>query len=92
MYDAQSGNVYCDWCHALLGNINGEGNYFALIRTKYCPKCKTFARSESNRAAQRAYRKRKRLEKQQLEIKLDLLEEENRLLRERVKELRRNEL
>ncbi|MBP5431570.1 bZIP transcription factor [Ruminococcus sp.] len=92
MYDAQSGNVYCDWCHALLGNINGEGNYFALIRTKYCPECRRFARSDSNRAAQRAYRKRKRLEKQQLIIKSELLQEENRLLRERIKELRRNEL
>ena len=89
MYDPRTGNVYCDWCHALLGNINGEGNYFALIRLKYCPECRAFARSESNRAAQRAYRQRKRQEKEQLATKLELLEEENRLLRERVKELRR---
>lgn len=92
MYDPRTGNVYCDWCRALLGNINGEGNYYALIRLKYCPECRTFARSESNRAAQRAYRQRKRQEKKQLATKLELLEEENRLLRERVKELRRNEL
>ena len=89
MYDAATGDVRCDWCGDFLGNINGDGNYFSLIRRKYCKTCGTLARSESNRAAQQAFRYRKKLEKEQLKIKAELLEEENQLLREQIKELRR---
>ena len=89
MYDSTSGYVRCDWCGDLLGNINGDDNYFSLIRRKYCKTCGTLDRSESNRAAQLAFRYRKKLEKEQLKIKAELLEEENQLLRERIKELRR---
>lgn len=89
MYDASTGDVRCDWCGDLLGNINGDDNFFALIRRKYCGTCGKLARSEQNRAAQQAYRRRKRLEKGQLKIKAELLEEENQLLREQIKELRR---
>lgn len=89
MYDRVSGDVRCDWCGAFLGNINGDGNFFSLIRRKYCGECGKVARSESIRAAQQAFRRRKRLEKEQLKIKAELLEEENQLLREHIKELKR---
>lgn len=90
-YKSETGDVICSRCGAWIGNINGDGNYFALIRTKYCPACRAPAKRETDRLAQKAKRARDRREKQLMKSKCDLLEEENELLRNRIKKLRRNQ-
>lgn len=87
MYDGKTGTILCDWCGAVLGNINGDGNFFALIRTKYCTQCRRFASAENHRAAQRAYRQRKKLEKKLCMERLDLMAQENELLREKIRRM-----
>lgn len=88
MYNPSTGNVTCSRCGALIGNIDGGKNYFALIATKWCPTCKEPARKESLRMAQKAWRKRKK-ENQKLTKKRDeLLKEENEKLRQQIAELR----
>jgi hypothetical protein len=89
MYDAKSGNVICDRCGSFIGNINGDGNFFALIRTKYCPTCKEPIRRDQNRLAQRAKRSRDKQVRKLKDEQLKLLTEENDLLREQIKNLRR---
>lgn len=88
MYKAESGEVFCDRCGSLIGNINGDGNFYALIRAKYCSVCRESANKESHRLAQQAFRRRKKLEKKAVETKIELLTQENELLRKRIAELR----
>lgn len=89
MYDPESGNVTCDRCGYLIGNINSDSNFYSLIRTKYCPECRSLALKEAHRAAQSAYRKRKKQEKKLLKTRVQLLEEENEILRKKLAEYRR---
>ena len=89
MYDARSGNVLCDRCGSLIGNINGDGNYFALIRTKYCPVCKEPIRREQKRLVNQANRRKKRQARKLVKEQNDLLKQENKLLREQIRNLRR---
>jgi len=89
MYDPETGKVTCSRCGTEIGNINGDGNFFALIRQKWCPNCKSIARRESLRLAQKAFRERKKRQRKLEKTKLELLEEENKILRERIKEYRR---
>lgn len=92
MYNRNTGNITCDRCGELIGNINGDGNFFALIRQKWCPVCKATVTAEEHCQAQRAYRKRKKREKQLEKTKIKLLEEENELLRKAINKLRGGEL
>lgn len=88
MYNPSTGDVTCSRCGTYIGNINGDDNFFALIKIKWCPMCKISARKESLRIAQSAYRKRKK-ENQKLTKKRDeLLEKENEKLRQQIAELR----
>lgn len=89
-YKPETGDIVCSRCGEWIGNINSDQNYFALIRTKYCPGCKGPAKRESNRLAQRAKRQRDKQEKKLMKTKCELLSEENELLRKQIKELRRN--
>ena len=87
MYDPRTGEVTCDWCGCPIGNINGDYNYFALIRTKYCKKCGDFAHKESVRAAVQAYRRRQKKIKKLTDEKIELLIKENELLRQRIQRM-----
>lgn len=89
MYDVKSGNVICDRCGRFIGNINGDGNFFALIRTKYCPECKEPVHREQKRIFEREKRHRQRQARKLVKEQNDLLKQENNLLREQIKELRR---
>lgn len=84
MYDPDTGEFTCDCCGEPIGNINGNYNYFALIRTKYCKNCKERCRRDQVRQAVQAFRERNRKERKLKDEKLSLLEEENKLLRERL--------
>lgn len=87
MYDPKTGEVVCDWCGDPIGNINGDYNYFALIRTKYCSKCGTFARKESVRSAVKAYRRRQKKIKKLTNEKIELITRENELLRQKIRKM-----
>lgn len=89
MFNPKTGEVRCSICGTSIGNINGDGNYFALIRTKYCPACKEPVRRDQNRLAQKAKRQRDKQARKLTDERLKLLAEENNLLREQIKELRR---
>lgn len=91
MYDSRTGEIVCDVCGDPIGNINGNGNFFALIRTKYCDNCRTRARRDQVRQAVRDFRDRNQKERKLKDERLKLLEEENELLRERVIELKNNQ-
>lgn len=83
-----NGDVICEGCRTILGNINGDYNYFRMIRLKYCPECKLDAdrqrKAEWARERRRVERQKKKLESE----KLKLLEQENELLRKRIMELK----
>ena len=89
MFNPKTGEVRCSICGTSIGNINGDGNYFALIRTKYCPACKEPVRRDQNRLAQKAKRQRDKQARILTDERLKLLAEENNLLREQIKNLRR---
>lgn len=89
MFNPKTGEVRCSICGTSIGNINGDGNYFALIRTKYCPACKEPVRRDQNRLAQKAKRQRDKQARKLTDERLKLLAEENNLLREQIKNLRR---
>ena len=91
MYDSRTGEIVCDVCGDPIGNINGNGNFFALIRTKYCDNCRTRARRDQVRQAVRDFRDRNQKERKLKDERLKLLEEEIELLRERVIELKNNQ-
>lgn len=78
-----SGDKYCKVCGKYLGNyMTGSGNYFRLIRLKYCDKCR---QKVVNYQKNRSYHERKITYKQQnaeLLHQTILLTEQNRLLRE----------
>ena len=89
------GNVTCDICEKYLGNINGDGDYFALIRTKRCPDCQAFFTKEKKRAwNQEKRRKDKALKKEtkdelkELREIVEGLKEENQLLHKRINQLK----
>lgn len=81
-----TGEVTCNRCGITLGNYN-VGDYFSLIRLKYCPACRAAATKEQRRVWAQNRRVHDRLVKKQEKDNLNLLREENELLRERIKEL-----
>lgn len=89
------GNVTCDMCGKYLGNIDGDGDYFALIPKKRCPECQAFFTKEKKRAwNQEKRRKDKALKKetkdeiQELREIVEGLKEENELLHKRINQLK----
>lgn len=91
----KNGNVTCGVCGKYLGNINGDGDYFALIRRKRCPECQAFFTKEKKRAwNQEKRRKDKALKKEtkdelaELRKLVEGLREENELLHKRINQLK----
>lgn len=89
------GNVTCAVCGKYLGNTNGDGDYFALIRMKRCPECQAFFTKEKKRAwNQEKRRKDKSLKKEtkdelkELREIVESLKEENELLHKRISQLK----
>lgn len=91
-----NGNHYCASCGKWIGNHNtgdtpwGNKSYFSIIRTKYCKECRK--KVVNSQTAFRLYNLRKRkkwLDKEKLS-QLELLKEENELLRLQIIELRKD--
>lgn len=78
---------YCKRCGVMISNIN-TADYYSHISIKYCRKCAEIAARENNTYRVNQARKRKRAEQKQRDIKAQLLEEENELLRRNIIALR----
>jgi len=85
--DQETGIVTCDFCGAYLGNYL-TGDYYKLIKMRYCPACK--AQADRRRKAFWAREKRKadRREKVEMKSRLERLEAENEALRRQIIEER----
>lgn len=83
MRDQETGIVTCDFCGAYLGNYL-TGDYYKLIKMKYCQACK--AQADRQRKAFWAKEKRKadRREKAEMKSRLERLEAENDILRRKI--------
>lgn len=86
---------YCKWCGQYLGDTvlcidaNGnEINYYKIIAQRYCEECSKKARAQSNTINLHNYRQRQKALRKAEKTRLQLLEEENDLLRKRIIELR----
>ena len=78
--------IKCQICGAVLGDYM-TGDYFRLIRMKYCPECKIMIDRQRKREYERKRRKEKKEEQTEKETQLDLLKRENKLLRDSIKRL-----
>lgn len=83
----ETGLKHCEICGEYLGDYM-TGDYYKLIRLKYCPECKVMIRRQQKSAWERQKRKQERLKRQAEKTQLELLKEENELLRQRVQQLR----
>ncbi len=91
----KNGNVTCEVCGKYLGNTNGDGDYFALIRMKRCPECQAFFTKEKKRAWNQEKRRKDKALKKETKDELKELREiveglkvENELLHKRINQLK----
>lgn len=88
------GDKFCNICHCWIGNYNtgetpeGEKSYYSIIRSKYCTKCRPLVISSQTNLRLHNMRQRNKQIRKAERTRLELLEEENRLLRERIIKLR----
>ena len=87
MRDSDTGNVTCQMCGAYLGNYL-TGDYYSLIRMKYCPACKALADRQRKAFWAREKRKADRREKAEMKSQLEALRAENDALRKQIIEER----
>ena len=80
MRDANTGIVTCGRCGAILGNYL-TGDYFKLIRIKYCDNCKVKVRREYKRFWDSQHRQAARELNKEMREQIRLLKEENERLR-----------
>lgn len=92
--ESMKGDRFCTVCKCWIGNYltgftpYGERSYHSIIRSKYCNECRPLMISQQTKVRLHNLRQRKKQEHKQEKTKLDLLEQENELLREYIKELR----
>lgn len=88
------GDRFCHRCKGWIGNYltgetpDGEASYHSLIRAKYCSVCRPIVINEQTQVRLHNLRERNKLERKQEQTKIDLLAEENELLRQYVQQLR----
>lgn len=84
-----TGDKYCARCGAYIGNIETwEKGYYSFISTRYCERCRDEVKKRHEKERSRNYRKRNRNRNQAEDIQLDLLKQENELLRRNIIKLR----
>lgn len=95
MLDEYTGDVFCDVCGDKIGNYL-TGNFYQLIRKKYCDNCKDVIYAGQHREAVRASRRRRKAERkeqgkqiQEFTRMTSLLVEQNKLLQEQIEKLKR---
>ena len=80
MRDSNTGIVTCERCEAVLGKYL-TGDYFKLIRIKYCDNCKGTVRREYKRFWNSQHRQANKELNKEMREQIRLLKEENERLR-----------
>lgn len=78
---------FCERCGRLIGDAYNT-NYYAYIRMKYCPACKEKVTKEQTALRVKALRNRKKQKDKFRDEQLELLKEENELLRKNIVRMR----
>ena len=78
------GDRHCQRCGMYLGNYN-SGDFYSLIRIKYCDDCRPLVKNEQNLFSKKQNRKPRKLLIHELQEQADLIKEENKLLRQKNK-------
>lgn len=78
---------YCQCCGKLISDIN-SADYFKHIRVKYCPDCRDMMKRFQSAERQYNFRQRKKQVNKLRDERIQLLTEENELLRQRIIQLR----
>lgn len=78
---------FCECCGKFISDIN-KNDYYSHISIKYCSACSEKIRKEKTHARVNALRKRKKQKDKFRDEQLELLQEENELLRLQVIKLR----
>ena len=82
-----SDKKYCEHCGKLIGDAY-ETDFYAYIRMKYCSDCKDDVRREKNAQRMKELRRKNREVNKARKEQLELLREENQLLRANIIRLR----
>lgn len=82
-------NKYCIRCNKLISNIY-SADYYSFIRIKYCSECKPIVKKEQTLKCIKESRQRKREQNKLRDMQLDLLKQENELLRLNIIQLKEN--
>ena len=80
---------YCQHCGKIISRLD-NADYYSHISVKYCNDCAVDIKREKTLQRVNAFRHRKRQKDKYKDEQLELLKQENDLLRERLKELRLN--
>ena len=76
---------YCQCCGTLISDVNSpDCDYYKHIRIKYCDICRETMKKLQGAARQYDFRQRTKQTRKLRDERLQLLEEENELLRERI--------
>ena len=78
---------YCERCGNLIGDAY-ETDFFAYIRMKYCSDCKVQVRREKNAQRMKDFRRKNREINKAQKEQLELLREDNEMLRLRIISMR----
>lgn len=85
---------YCIVCGKWIGNHNtgetdkGTASYYSIIKRKYCDTCNAWKRKQDNRFNQHEFQRRKKKMNKLKDERLQLYAEENKALRQIIRELR----
>ena len=80
---------YCERCGKIIGDAYNT-DFFAYIRMKYCPGCKEIVKREQTAERVKRLRRRTREINKARNDQLELLREENEMLRLRIIRMREN--
>lgn len=84
---------FCQCCGRLISDKNSPTyNRFRHSRVKYCGMCRETMRTIQNRNSQLTWRQRNKQEKSLMTDKINLLYEENEILRQQINELRNKQI
>ena len=82
-------NKYCEVCNKLICNID-QSDFYSFIRIKYCDNCRTEVKRKQTLARVHALRQRKKQIDIERNTQLELLKQENELLRQNIIRLKEN--
>ncbi|MBQ1371627.1 MAG: hypothetical protein IIY70_01730 [Oscillospiraceae bacterium] len=82
---------YCQMCGKLISDLDDPTtDYYKHIGLKYCAYCRETSDRLKVAARMQEYRKRKKARNRERDMQLELLRQENELLRQRVAQLRQS--